>query len=221
MARSASRFSDLTAAAPCGASAVPRAVQAALLLGVLLAAAPARADVPGWPSAPYRYAVVDQDLRVVLQEFGRNLGLRVALSDAVQGRVRGRLPELPPEQFLDHLARAFGLDWYFDGSVLSVSASSEAQTRFVKLRGLSVAALRDGLRRAGLLDARFALRAGPSADIAMVSGPPRYVALVEQSAAAIADDRPPPLPAPPPQAASLAASLVVFRGAQASVVRLP
>src|SRR5580698_2560832 len=77
---------------------------------------------PEWPPELYDYVVNDQDLRTVLEQFGLNTGLRIALSDAVQGRVRGRLPPAPPQQFLDHLTDMFGLDWYYDGAVIAVSA---------------------------------------------------------------------------------------------------
>ena len=190
------------------------------ILGLLSVSATSYGGEPAWPTASYAYVVVDQDLRSVLQEFGSNLGLRLALSDGVQGRVRGRLPELPPRQFLDHLAQAYGLDWYYDGLVIAVSAVSEAATRFVPLQGFTVAALEDGLRTAGLLDTRFPVRPGPAGDVATVSGPPRYVDIVRQSLAAMVANR-----APSPAAAQVPtappATLVVFRGSSASRVGLP
>ena len=187
-----------------------------VLAGILMAGA-AWAAEPAWPTAPYTYVVVDQDLRSVLQQFGANLGLRVVLSDAVQGHVHGRLPELPPRQLLDHLAQTYGLDWYYDGLVLSISATSEATTKFLPLQGLSADSVRDGLNAAGVLDPRFPLRPGPAHDIMLVSGPPHYVALVQQSLSAMVADR----PAPPAVTAEAPATLVIFRGSAATKVQLP
>lgn len=168
---------------------------------------PARAAVPAWPAAPYRYLVVDQDLRVVLEEFGKNTGIRIALADGVKGRVRGSLPQAPPPEFLDALARSYGLDWYYDGTVLHVSTSAEAETRFLDLHGLPFARLIGGLAQSGLADARYVLRDGPAQGLATVSGPPRYVGLVAQAAAAMVAQK---APAP-------AAPVVrVFRGSIAS-----
>lgn len=174
---------------------------------------------PAWPNAVYSYLVVDQDLRAVLQEFGVNLDLRLVLSDAVQGHVRGRLPELPPRQFLDHLARVYGLDWYYDGLVLSVSAASEAATHLLPLKGVSADQLESGLAAAGLLDKRFPLHAGPTPDTALVSGPPRYVGLVEQSLKAMLAEHVPPTTQSQP--AALPATLVIFRGSAAAKVQVP
>lgn len=165
----------------------------------------------------YNYIVVDQDLRTVLQQFGANLGLRVSLSEAVQGRVRGRLPSAPPRQFLDHLAQVYGFDWYFDGSMMAISASSEAETRFVPLQGITVPMLEAGLRSVDLYDPRFNLHPGPGTDMAMVSGPPRYVKLVQDTAASLAIHTIVTVPATPPTLATL----TVFRGVSTARVTLP
>ncbi len=185
----------------------------AICVGLALLASPlASAAEPKWPSAPYGYVVVDQDLRTVLTQFGANTGLRIALSDAVQGQVRGRLPSVPPREFLDTLAQSFGLDWYFDGAVISVSAASEAQARLLSLQGVGFAKLRKGLASAGLIDPRFQLRPGASPDIALVSGPPRYVALVQQAVTALSSEK---------EVKGNSPSVVIIRGATASRVEFP
>ena len=122
---------------------------------------------------------------------------------------------LPPRQFLDHLAQSYGLDWFFDGTTLAISATSEAETRFVTLPGVAVSVLQAALQSAGLLDPRFGLRAGPAPGTAMVSGPPRYLHLVEETAAALAQ------PAPAPRSPQPASLLTVFRGAAVSKVQFP
>ena len=157
--------------------------QTVALLATSLACQAIAAE-PAWPTAPYGYVVVDQDLRTVLLQFGSNIGTRIALSEAVQGRVHGRLPALPPREFLEQLAQSYGLDWFYDGTTLCISATDETETRFVALAGANVATLEQALRSTGLYDARFGLRPGPGADSAMVSGPPRDLKLVEATAAA-------------------------------------
>ena len=92
-------------------SRVTRAVLCRIPLIAALSATPAMAAVePVWPSGPYSYVVLDQDLRDVLQQFGINAGLRLALSDKVQGHVHGPLPSAPARQFLDSLTQQFGLE---------------------------------------------------------------------------------------------------------------
>ena len=187
----------------------------ARLFVMIATAGPCWAAEPNWPAAPYEYVVVDQDLRTVLTQFGANTGLRIALSDAVQGRVHGRTPAAPAKDILNGLAQSFGLDWYYDGAVISVSAASEAETHLLPLQGVSFARLRSGLAAADLLDRRFQLRAGVGPDVALVSGPPRYVAMVRQGLAALAADKPAAPQAAPGQ------TLVVFRGSAVSRVQFP
>lgn len=179
------------------------------------AAGPCVAAEPNWPTAPYEYVVVDQDLRTVLTQFGANTGLRIALSEAVQGRVHGRTPAAPARDILNGLAQSFGFDWYYDGAVIWVSAASEAETHILPLQGVSFARLRSGLTAADLLDRRFQLKAGIGPDIAIVSGPPRYIAMVKQAVAALSADKPTAPKVEPEQ------TLVVFRGSSASRVQFP
>ena len=193
----------------------------ALLAGALLA--PRRADAePLWPPGNYSYVVVDQDLRDVLQQFGINTGLKVALSDKVQGRVHGPLPSLPPRQFLDSLGQQFGLEWVYDGAIISVSSVSESQTEMLPLQAVPFDRLRDGLAKAGLIDARYQFRPVMDGRTALVSGPPRYIGLVHDGLAAILADKPaappPAVKAAPPAPQPQPSVMTVMRGASSSVV---
>lgn len=141
--------------------------------------APAHA-APAWFDTSYNYVVLDQDVRVALTEFGRNVGLPVVLSDAVNGRVRGRIEVKSAGEFIDRLAATNGLVWYFDGSVLHVSADKEFVTRVIdagRLRGDVVA---NEMRDLGLADERFSLRAARNGNVITVSGPPAYINVVNQ-----------------------------------------
>jgi type III secretion protein C len=135
---------------------------------------------PAWFNSPYNYVVLDQDVRAALTEFGRNLGLPVVLSDAVSGRVRGRIQAKTAGDFVERLAGANGLTWYFDGSVLHVSADKEFVTRVIdagRLRGDMVAS---EMRELGLADERFSVRAARNGTVITVSGPPAYINVVGQ-----------------------------------------
>lgn len=132
--------------------------------------------LPDWAATPYEYVVLDQDIRATLTDFGRNLGLAVSLSDAVKGHVRGRVEAQTAGDFLDRISEANGLNWYFDGSILHVSAASEFATRIVATEGADGAAVLPELQRLGLADDRFGIR--QSGHMISVSGPPAYVETV-------------------------------------------
>ena len=135
-------------------------------------------------SEPYRYTVIDQDLRIALREFGANVGVRVAVSDAVQGRIRGRLPPLAPQEFLSKVAELYGLDWYFDGFTVSITAQTEGLSKVIPNAGLTFPQLKAGLDALGVTDERFLLRPqGADANLVLIAGPPRYIQLAEQATA--------------------------------------
>ena len=136
-------------------------------------------------SSPYKYVVVDQDLRDVLQQFASNMHLRLDLSDAVKGRVRGGIPTSSPRQFLDTLAAEYGFDWYYDGSKLYVSPSSEDVTKIIGLPRELFESLNKALDSSGISDPRLPLRELVGTNSVIVSGPPHFVSLVEQTAAAL------------------------------------
>ena len=172
------------------------------------AVAPAVAAPPDWRTRPFDYAVVDQELKEVLVELGKRVGLNAVVSDAVRGRVRGRLARGTALETLDRLAAIYGLDWFTDGSTLHVSSVGEAVSRLVDLGGVPPMQLDSALRGLGVHDARWPIRASdPSLGLAMVSGPPRYVALVEQTLAVLAR-RPRPDGSPQTEPARIR----VFRG---------
>ena len=170
---------------------------------------------PEWPAERYDYVVVDQDLRAVLQQFGVNTGLRVALSDKVQGRVHGPLPSVPPREFLSNLAQEFGLDWTYDGSIIWVTAASEVQTQMLPMQGVGFEKLRVSLSSAGLLEPRFQFRPAANGDVAVVSGPPRYIAVIQQALNALAAEK------VPPQQPLKHQSVVLMRGATTTRVDFP
>jgi type III secretion protein C len=179
-----------------------------------------QAAEPPWPAlSAYDYVVVDQDLRTVIEQFGLNTGLRVTLSDAVQGRVHGRLPAALPREFFDHLTERFGLDWYYDGATIAVSAKSEAQTQLIALKSASFSQLQNAIGAAGFLDPRYRLRSGPDDNVAIASGPPQYLAMVRQIAATLSPAQVPAqlLKQSPPETHNV----MVFRGSSASSVEFP
>jgi type II secretory pathway component GspD/PulD (secretin) len=149
-----------------------------------LAAGQGRRALP-WPDKPYPYVVLDQDVRDVLGAFGSNLDIPVKVSDKVSGRVRGRLPELTPQKLLDQLAASFGLQWYYDGQVLYVTTVEEAVSEMLPLGAIRFEELQASLASLQLDDPRFPPRPLASANVALVSGPPRYVALVKETMQAL------------------------------------
>lgn len=189
------------------------------LAGAIGSTAAVAAPLP-LPETPYTYTVVDQDLPAALQEFGTNLGIKVNVSPEVRGRIQGRLPDLQPRAFLDRLASMFNFEWYYDGQVLYVSAVREAQSRLLVLAPIGFEQFRTALNVLKVTDERFAVTPAPGRGLVLVSGPPRFVALTEQTLAGlIAEEQAKPRPGIQPLPPARETVLTVFRGTQMSVWR--
>jgi type III secretion protein C len=141
---------------------------------------------PKWPLGPYKYLVIDQDIKDVLTEFGRNIGVPVEVSDQVKGRLRGRLPVVTAKEFLNKLCESYGLVWYFDGATLHINAKTEVKTELIDIGRLPSNQLTARLIALGIADPRFPVRSTPNGGVVSVSGPPSYIALVRQTLTAMA-----------------------------------
>lgn len=174
------------------------------------------------PDTPYNYTVIDQDLAAALQEFGANLKLKVNVSPEVKGRIQGRIPEGTAQAFLDRLAANYNLEWYYDGGVLYITSAKENRTQLLVLSPIGYDGLKGALDALQISDGRFPMRPAPSKGMVMVSGPPRYVALVEQTLGGlVAEEQARPKPAPPaPKAPSppKVTVLTVYRGSSTTIL---
>jgi len=154
--------------------------------------APVQALEPKWPPGPYKYLVIDQDIRDVLTEFGRHVDAPVEVSDRVNGRLRGALPVATAKEFLNKLCESYGLVWYFDGTTLHINAKTEITTVLINTGGLPPDHLTARLNALGIADPRFPVRSTANGDIVSVSGPPPFMALVRQTLTAMASAASPP-----------------------------
>lgn len=138
-----------------------------------------------WPSSPYPYNVVDQDLKIVLKELGRNVGLRMQIDDKITGRVKGRIQHSTAKEFFIQLCSSYGLEWYYDGFTMHISLPEENQTRIIDISGLTLNEFNSKLRSSGISDARFPVVAQQGSHHIALSGPPSYIALVDQLVASL------------------------------------
>jgi type III secretion protein C len=168
-----------------------RVLTGSVFVAALMSAGAASAADPTWPPGTYKYLVIDQDIKGVLMEFGRNTGLPVDVSDEVRGRLRGQLATTTAREFLHSLCESYGLVWYFDGSVLHVNAKTEVRTELVNIGRLPAEEAAEKLKALGVSDARFPVRTTPDAGVVSISGPPSFLSLARQTLTALAQHVPP------------------------------
>ena len=133
-----------------------------------------------WKVPSYTLVARDMDLRVALDTFAVAQGLSVVMSGSVAGRFSGDFKEVPPGEFLDRIATTHNLMWYYDGAALYVYGAGEIATMLVDLKYMKAGEVRQMLAELGVEDSRFPLKTTSNDELVMVSGPPRYVALVAE-----------------------------------------
>lgn len=139
----------------------------------------AGANIP-WKTPVYTLVANDMDLRAALDTFAVSQGLSAVMSRGVSGVFSGAFVDIPPVEFLDRLATTHNLVWYYDGAALYFYAAGEIQTLLLDLQYMKAGEVRQMLAELGVEDGRFPLKTTSNDELVMVSGPPRYVALVAE-----------------------------------------
>ncbi|MEW6343408.1 MAG: hypothetical protein AB1704_22335 [Pseudomonadota bacterium] len=137
---------------------------------------------PDWGVQRYRLSTSGASVADVLRDLSSATGVPIAAGPHVAGSVEGRF-DLAPQRFLEVLTNAYGLLWYYDGTVLHVDSTSDARSLTLRLNYAKPAALHTLLDGTGSTDPRFPLADDtPAPGLITVRGPPAYLALVEKFA---------------------------------------
>ena len=158
---------------------IPRLVSVFVFALALALPPPAPAGIP-WKLPAYTLVARDMDLRTALDTFAVAEGLSVVMSPSVSGVFSGDFKDTPPLEFLDKLATTHNLIWYYDGAALYVYGAGEIATMLIDLQYMKAGEVRQMLAELGVEDARYPLKTASGDQLVMVSGPPRYVALVAE-----------------------------------------
>jgi len=137
------------------------------------------APIP-WKLSKYTLVARDMNLRTALDTFAVAEGLSVVMSDSVSGVFSGDFKDVAPIDFLNKIATTHNLIWYYDGAALYLYGAGEIATMLIDLQYMKADEVRAMLVELGVEDARFPLKTASNDELVMVSGPPRYVALVSE-----------------------------------------
>jgi len=127
------------------------------------------APVP-WNKQVVSYVSEERPVRQVLKDVLATQNFPVVLTGDIRGEVTGRFNE-PAERVFNKLAAAYGLVWFFNGSVLYVSPNTDLRSEVVELGTVDPARVPVILTGLGLLEERFPVKVSRGG--ALVSGPSR------------------------------------------------
>ena len=125
------------------------------------------------------YYVVSQDVRSVMNDMGKILGIPISAAPDIKGKATSGRYNGTAVEVLDALCRDMGLHRFYDGNTLYVTRASSAVTRVLDMNAVSRDELSDGLRRIGIDTEQFPLREDREKGVLVLYGPPRYAAVVE------------------------------------------
>ncbi|MFM0604622.1 hypothetical protein PQR05_08830 [Paraburkholderia sediminicola] len=140
------------------------------------------AAMPRWGIARYYLSTSGASVADVLRDLSSATGVPIAVGAQLAGSVEGRF-DLPPQRFLEVLANAYGLVWYYDGTVLHVDPTGDERSLTLRLNYAKPAELHALLNGTASADPRFPLVDDtPMPGLITVRGPAAYLALVDRSA---------------------------------------
>ncbi|MDR0680122.1 MAG: hypothetical protein LBF42_03805 [Puniceicoccales bacterium] len=127
----------------------------------------------------YYHFSKDQKLSDLIQDFCSMQNISVVISPNITDIVNGRFNKMSPSDFWDHVTRAYGLTWFYDGKILYVYKGSELKTKIFKMDGAGIVVLSDIIGHLGFSSSDFSFRSIPDAHILIVTAPPKYLETIE------------------------------------------
>ncbi|WP_413662005.1 type III secretion system outer membrane ring subunit SctC [Microbulbifer sp. CNSA002] len=123
----------------------------------------------------------EQPLRDVLTAIATHSRLGVEINEGIDSDFSGYLMKANSKEALDFLAGAFDLVWYFDGATLYIDPINEMESKLFLLSKVDSSLLKKTMQELSIWDERFEWRSLGANGIVMVSGPPRYLELVDKT----------------------------------------
>ena len=125
----------------------------------------------------------NDSLKNVLTNFANNYDSPVFISEKITGNVNGHYSDVPPKEFLQKISDVHGINWYYDGSVLYFYRNDEIENKLIQLDHIKPSTLRYNLHSLGIWDHQYNWRELSSSGLIYLSGPPRMVEIITETAA--------------------------------------
>ena len=136
----------------------------------------------------FEYYGEADSLHKLLTALASNAEIGVNIAANVDDKFYGHLQYSQSDEALNYLASAYDLIWYFDGATLYVNRSRDQKSQMLRLQLITPQQLKQTMQSLHIWDARFEWRTIEHNNILMVSGPPRYIELVNQTVALLQDN---------------------------------
>jgi type III secretion protein C len=138
------------------------------------------ADNLPWKTTGYYHFAKNQDLKELVNNFCAAQSMNVVVSDVISDIANGKFSDITPCQFWKDIVNAYGLVWFFDGSMMYVYKSSEVTSNVYQMNRDEMRTLVKVIAQLGWLSSNVTFRPMETAGILVVSGPPKLTSLLEE-----------------------------------------
>ncbi|MDR2371555.1 MAG: hypothetical protein LBD60_00170 [Puniceicoccales bacterium] len=138
------------------------------------------ADRLPWKTSGYYHFAKNQDLKELIRNFCAAQSMDVIVSDDISDVVNGKFSDVTPCQFWKDIVSAYGLVWFFDGSMMYAYKSSEVTSTVYQMNRDEMRTLVKVITQLGWLSSNVTFRPLETAGILVVSGPPKLMSLLEE-----------------------------------------
>jgi type III secretion protein C len=142
-----------------------------------IARATAHQGTRAFPGNSFVYRAEGKRLVDVLQDFAASQGVPAVVADGIDGVVNANF-DTKPRLFLDGIARAYNMLWYYDGTAFYFYPGRAIQSKMVRLKGYRRDRLMSLMKSLDLDDQRYPIKFDERQQTLFISGPPRHVELV-------------------------------------------
>ena len=134
-----------------------------------------------WKTATYSYTARQAPVSEVLTNFAAAQGIGLNLPQGLPKLlVSGNFHDCKPQKFLEQVCGICNLIWYYDGAGLYICTPAEMRSSLLELRYMKADDVIEILRELDVEDSRFPMARTKDNALIKISGPPRYVELIQE-----------------------------------------
>ena len=125
------------------------------------------------------YYVLQQTVALAIKDIGTQINLPVVIAANVKGKVAAGKYKGTARELLDQMVADSNLHWFYDGRTIQVTSVQDAVMHIVQLNSFSFGTLEKALEMIKFDTKGFPIRYDEYNNMAIVYGPPKYVATIE------------------------------------------
>lgn len=125
------------------------------------------------------YYVLQQTVGLAMKDIGTQINVPIIIAQNVKGKVAAGKYEGTAREILNQMVADSNLHWYYDGRSIQVTNVQDAVMHVVQLSSFSFSSLEMALNTINLDTKGFPIRYDEHNNMAIIYGPPKYVATIE------------------------------------------